>query len=290
MMGVAVLLTAAGCATPSPSGLDPEIKVLAETAHAAYQRGEIGRADVLYAKALQRAQLTDSRDEIVRNAYNLALCRMAAGRVPEARHLLIQARALAGERGHQAALVLLADAEALRLTGGAAESDLLARLAVDAGVDRDGLVQSWVLRGEAAYASGRLEDLARCLRKAESFAQATTPPALLARTDALAVELIKVKMLDGALAERLLAQAGHLRKAGQYKGMGVALVASAAAFEQDGRWAEAFDCRVRAALSLMAAGDTDRARQEAKAAMNLAGKTGNAGHRALADGLLNELK
>lgn len=290
MMGAAVLLMVSGCATPRPSGLDPEVKALAESALAAMQRGEVERADALYVKALQRARLTDSRDEIIRNAYNLALCRMTAGRVPEARSLLIQARVLTGDRGAQAALVMLADAEALRMAGSPAESDLLARQARDAGVDDAGRVQSWVLQGEAAHASGRLQDLARCLHKADAASGATTPPALLARKEALRIELIKAKLLEGNLAECQLDRAGHLRKAGQFKDMVAALTAAAAVFEQEGKSAEAFDCRIRAAQSLMADGNLAQARLEAKAAEELAGRTGNAGHKTLAGGLLHDLQ
>ena len=56
----------AGCSTPPPGRYDPEIKVSAEAAQAAFQRGEVARADALYVKALARARRESRSAEVSR--------------------------------------------------------------------------------------------------------------------------------------------------------------------------------------------------------------------------------
>lgn len=287
---VAVVMAVSGCSTPKPGSLDPEIKLFAMSAETAYQRGEVERAEGLYSKALQRARLSDNQPEIVRNFYNLALCRIALGKLGEARVLLAQAQALGGEKGPVAARILLAEAEVARLSGDLAESGRLAKQATAAGVDREGSVQASLLQGESAVAAGQMQDALESYRAAKSGASDRTAAGIMARLDELAVPLIRAQLLTGDVSVCQLNRAEWLKKAGQFQEMVTALDAAAHEYEVAGKWADAFDCRIRAAQSLLAAGKRESALVAAKSAADLAERTGSANHKTLAAGILNELK
>lgn len=285
-----VTLMLTGCSTPPPSHYDPVIKVAADGADASFQRGEVARADALYVKALARARLTDNRDEIVRNSYNLALCRMSLEQYGEARELLVQARLLAAERGAMAVHILLAESEVARRTGEVAACEQLARQALVAGADREGQVQAWLLQGESWYMAGQLQSASDCFRSASKLITRDTPPALRARLNELEAGLVQAGLLKGSIATLQVSRADWLKQAGQFNEMVKALQAAASAWEVDSQLSQAFDCRIRAALSLQAAGSRDRALIEATKAGELAGQTGNVNNKILATSLMNELK
>lgn len=285
-----ITLLLAGCSTPPPSHYDPVIKVAADGADASFKRGEVARADALYVKALARARLTDNRDEIVRNSYNLALCRMSLGQVDEARELLVQARLMAGERGAMAVRILLAESEVARLKGEVTACEPLARQALAAGADREGQVQAWLLQGESWYMAGQLQSASDCFRSASKQITRDTPPALRARLNELEAGLVQAGLLKGSIAMLQVSRADWLKQAGQFNEMVKALQAAASAWESESNWSQAFDCRIRAAQSLQAAGSRDRALTEAKKADELAGQTGNVNNKLLATSLVNELK
>jgi len=288
--GIFMVLLMAGCVT-SPSGkYDPEIQVSAEAAQAAFQRGEVSRADALYARALERARLTDNRDEIIRNTYNLSLCRMISGQLDEARHLLVQARMLASECGVMAARILLAESEVARLAGEGLNSEQLARQALAAGADREGKVQSWLLQGEAWFHEGNLQNSLNCMRSASKQITDETPATVQARLLDLETGLVQARLLPGSVALLQIRRAEWLKKAGQFHDMVKALQEAAKALEFESKWAEAFDCRIRVVQSLQASGDVKQALIEAKKADELAGQTGNVNNKILATSLLDELK
>ncbi|MEI6563804.1 MAG: hypothetical protein WCO42_05795 [bacterium] len=289
LIAILLALFLSGCSTPRGPGLDPEIKAFAEAAQSSYQRGEIERADAQYIKALQRARLTDNRGEIAINAYNLALCRMIEGNLSDARHLLLLARALSGESGVAVSRIMLAQSEAARLAGDGAASEDLARQAFAAGADREGRVQSWLLQGEAGFQAGRLQNALNCYRSAVANLTRKTPAALQARLTELAVGLVQARLMPGEVATLQMTRAGWLKQAGQFNDMVQAFVTAATAFEQASRWAEAFDCRIRAAQSLLAAGEKNPALVEVRKALELADRTGNITHKALAAGVMNDL-
>lgn len=279
-----------GCTTPPQRGYDPEIKAQAEAAHAALQRGEVPRAEALYGKALARAQRVDDREEIARNAYNLALCRMMAGQPGEARHLLAQARLLTPERGAMAVRIRLAESEAARLAGDGPNSEQSARQALAAGAGREERVQSWLLQGEAWFLMGQFQTALECYQAALKPVSRDTAPTLRARLDGLGAGLVQARLMPGSVAGLQRSRANWLKQAGQYGEMVAALQAAAVAWEGESNWAEAFDCRIRAAQSLQAAGDRQQALIEAGKAVEWSDKSGNVKNRALAETLLNGLK
>lgn len=286
---LAVVAVVSGCSTPKPSMLDPEIKQCADGANAAYRRGEVERADALYGKALQRARLSDNRVEISRNAYNLALCRMVEGKLDEAHGLLSQASELAGVKGQEATRIRLAESEVARLSGKADESGQLARQAVLAGADREGRVHALLLQSEAALVSGQVQGARDCYQASKSGVSGKTPALIQARLKAVAVRLVQAGVINGDIGALQLSRADWLKKAGQFKDMVSALDSAAQHFETIEKWAEAFDCRIRSAQSLLAAGNRNAAVQTARQAANLAERSGLAGQKALAAAVMAEL-
>ncbi len=280
----------AGCSTPRPSTLDPEIHLLAESASAAYQRGEVDRAGGLYHKALQRARLIDAQDEVARNAYNLALCRLAGGNLTEARSLLQQAGALSRDSGLETARIRLAEAEVARSSGDPAGCQKRAREALAAGVDHEGRVQALLLQGEAACGSGRLPSAVEFYQAARSLVTDRTPALLGVRLDDLAIRLTEAKALVADEAALHASRANGLKKAGQYTMMAAALASAAERYEQDSKWSDAFSCRIRAAQSLLAEGNRERATAMVRKAGELAERIGNAKYKALVAGLAADLK
>ncbi len=287
IFGLSVLVV--GCSTPKPSTLDPEIKGLSDGANAAYQRGEVERADALYEKALKRARLSDNRVEISRNAYNLALCRMVEGNLDEARGLLNQAEALAGVKGEEAVRIRLAESEVARLSGAASESAQLARQAVLAGADREGRVHALLLQSEAAFVSGQIQGARDFHKAAKSGVSGKTQALIQARLEAVAVGLVQAGVLVGDVGALQLSRADWLKKAGQFKDMVTALNDAAQQFEKMEKWAEAFDCRIRSAQSLLAAGNREAAVQAARQALDLAERSGLASQKALVAAVMKEL-
>jgi len=287
---LAAVVVVTGCATPEHSKLDPAIRTFADRAAAAYHAGDVKRADALWQKALQRAQLTDNRGEIVRNAYNLGLCRIASGRHADAEGLLKQAEALACGEGVELSRIILAQAELARTKGAAADSAKLAINAVAAGADREGQVQAKLLQGEAEYAGGRLQTALDCYKGAVSASSDHTAPQLMARMDELALRMVETQALPGDAAAILVSQAGWLKKAGQYKGMALTLARAADRYEKDSKWKQAFDCLIRAAQSLIGAEQRDQAKIILARASTLTDKTGNAADKALLSELMGKLK
>ncbi len=279
-----------GCSTPSTGKYDPEIKIAAETAQASFQRGEVSRAEMLYGKALARARLTDNREEIVRNAYNLGLCKLISGQLGDARHYLVQARMLACEKGLVTSRILLAESEVARLAGDGLDSAQLARQALSAGADREGQMQAWLLQGEASFRTGNLQSALDCQRRAAKQTSQKTPATLKARLLDLEANLVQVRVLSGSVAKLQISRAEWLKQAGQFNDMVKAFQAAALAFELESKWAEAFDCHFRVAQSLHAAGDIKQALAEAAKANELARQNGSEKQKTLATSLLDELK
>jgi tetratricopeptide (TPR) repeat protein len=291
-MVLAIAGGVSGCATSRPPALDPKIKQLSESASASYLRGEVDRAGVLYQQALQRARLIDARDDIARNAYNLALCRLAEGNLIEARGLLNQAEGLAHRQGHSAehSRILLAQAEVARLSGDASLSLKLAREAFPETVDREGRSQSFLLQGEAEISAGRTREALLLYTSARSSVTDRTPAMLCARLDELEVRLIQAQALTGHEAGRQVSRANWLKKAGQFKLMVSALESAAECYEKESKWEDAFSCRIRAAQSLLSDGKRDRAADMLRRAADLAARTGREKDKVLVAELMREVK
>ena len=279
-----------GCATPRLATLDPVIRNYADSARVAYERGMPARADELYALALERAKLVNAPNEVARNAYNLALCRMAEGRPVEARALLRPARLTLGHTGAELAQTYGADAEAARPEGRVAEATALAGKALACGPGPDGKVQAHLVLAEMAAETNDLETAVIHYRKADRKVSGSTPALLHARLEGLAARLIRGGMMEGDAALRLESRARWFKAAGQYRQMALSLRDAGDAFAVSERPEQAFDCFVRATQSLSAAGENELARETAKRANEVAERLTDADYAGRATILLEGVR
>lgn len=280
-MGAGALgLMIAGCGTVTLSTRDAGIRQYADSARAAYERRLPADAAALYAKAYDRARLLDLPEEAGRNAYNVALCRMALGQPADARRLLQQARILLdGTRG-ETARIDVAEAEAARAEGRANEAALLAGAALERGAAGDDRLQAELLLGELSADKGEGAAARRHYRQATGRVTGTTPAVLRARMEGLGARLVGMAAVKGDEAFFLERKAGWQRAAGQYGPMAESLDQAAAAHRKAGRPERAFECWARAAQSLAAGGNRELARQAAERAAQLTRELGDPSYAA----------
>ena len=279
---------AAGCGTPRVSSFDSRIKDWSETARVAYGEGNVARAAELYGMALERARLTDSRQEVGKTAYNLALCKAALGRDAEARLLLSQATAVLPPGSPEAGRARLAEAELDHAGGNEERAAATARDVLAGGADSDTRAQAYVLLAEAAW---RANDTASCAvewRKAAAELSKDSEPLVWARTDAVAAGLDRAEGRYVEAGGALERQAKWLGTAGQYREMAAALAEAAAAYQKGSDLKAAAGCALRAAQSLAANGDKGKAAVLARQAQDWADKAGDEPRRRQAGALLAE--
>jgi tetratricopeptide (TPR) repeat protein len=128
--------------------------------------------------------------------------------------------------------------------------------------------------------SGQVQGAREFHKAAKSAVSGKTPALIQARLEAVAVGLVQAGVLAGDVGALQLSRADWLKKAGQFKDMVSALDGAAQHFEKMEKWAEAFDCRIRSAQSLLAAGNRASAMGSARQALDLAERSGLAGQKA----------
>lgn len=261
----------AGCGTVRVATLDPVIRNYADNARSAYESGRTEKAAELYARAMERAGLIDSPEEVGRNAYNLALCQIAMGKPAEAQKWLRQAKLSFGNKpGPALAKVMVADAEAARLGGRSVEAVAQAQAALSHGAESAEKIQAELLLAEIALQQGDMKAGEKHYRKALYRVSKETTPPVRARLEGVAAQLIQSSAMKGDAAACLERRANWLKEAGDYTRMGESLKAAGAAYAVTGRAAAAFELLVRGAASLKAAGQTAQALDSAQQAAKLA--------------------
>ncbi len=261
LLCAAALLWQSGCATAGRQAADPEIIRLSQAAHAAYAAGLSSKAAALYSQALERSRLADAPGEAARNAYNLGLCRMAAGETAEALRLFQEACVLLEPESPGLDLVLAAGAEAAMRTGDCAAAQVMAGRAVALSHDRTARCQASLVMAEIAAGEGNWSAAKRSYATACAGGDEGMPPSLCARREAIAARLMAGGALQGDVAGALQRQAEYLRTAGLYREMAAALESAGDALRDSGRHEAAFGCYERAARSLHAGGDGKGARR-----------------------------
>lgn len=285
----AVCVAATGCGTAHVSLLDPDIRGMSEAARSAYNSGQVGRAAELYRSALERARLTDSRGEVARTAYNLALCRLAMGRADDARQLLVQAEALLPGDSEEAARVTMAFAEAAAAMERFDEAAAAVRRITSGKADGETEVQAHLLLAEMARRSGDQAACAsECERAASGLAKSANP-FLHARSDAIDAWLASKAGRHVEAGRELESQAGWLGRGGRYAAMAGVLAEAAEAFEAGGELVPAADCRLRAVQSMVAQGDKASAVALLRRTVEFTRKSGDDRHRRQAEALMAEL-
>lgn len=264
---VAVALVA-GCASDRVQGpgVDAEVRELAATAATAFQRGDVPRATELYGRALERARRVGDAQETARNAYNLALCRLASGDVDATHALLVQARGLLPARGKVTARTWLADAEAALRAGDPDGARRFATRALEVGADREGCAQARLVLASPGGSAPGPEETAQLLAQARKDLGRSDAPALHARIEGLAASLALASGDVPGAAGALERQARWLSAAGDYGAMAEVLLGAGTHYRAAGRPGDAYPCLMRAAASFKAL----RAKARAAAAASLA--------------------
>lgn len=269
---VAGVLAGAGCASSRGRGVavDAEIKDMAGSAAVAYARGETARAAALYERALARARLVDATDEVSRNAYNLALCRMAQGRIDEARGLLMQARVLMPVRGADTARAWVAEAEAAQRQGRLDEVAGLLQHSMDAGADAAGRAQVHLMLSSSACSASNWPAAREALGSARRDLRRIEAPELEARAEGIAAQLALTDGNVAGAAAALERQAGWLKSGGRFDEMAATLAMAGESYRTAGLTRQAYPCLMRAAAGLKALGRHQAAASAVQGALTVA--------------------
>jgi len=270
--------------------VDAVLHDLAGSARASYDQGDIDRAGELYERALDRARLVGDTGEAARNAYNLALCRLARGRATDARALLAEARVGLPSRGAEAARVLLAEAEAARQEGKADDARLLAERALASGADRAGRGQAHLDLADLACGSNDVVSAKRLLSAAEKDLGPSGAPVLQARAAGVAARLAETAGDALAVAVAREREAEWLRQAGNHQAMAIALAAAGESYRKAGQPRKAFPCLWRAAASLKGGGAMTQAGTAAASAVEAAREAGDKDWVTAAEALVTEVR
>lgn len=289
LLAGAVALAGCTSAKVGPPAVDTVVHDLAGDALASYEQGDIDRADQLYERALERARLVGDLHETARNAYNLALCRLARGRTAEARALLAEARAGVPPQGAEAARLWLAEVQAAQHDGKLEEARQDAQRALDAGADRAGRAQARLELAGMACDSNDVATARLMLAAAAGDLGSSSMPMLHARAARVAA---RVAEHDGDAAASAVARergAEWLRQAGDFRAMAQELAAAGDAYRMAGQPRNAFPCLLRAAASFKAGGAPAQARAAATGAEAAARDAEEKAWMAAAEALLAEI-
>lgn len=261
---LALALLLAGCGGPR-SATGPAVKRdayyhrMITSGHAAFERGDIGRAAELYENAWVRARMMDRPAEIGASAYNLALCRIALGNMESGRDLLREARAELRRAGESGVDTLIAEAEVERRLGDQEAAWTLTDEVLEA-LDRLRArafrVQTHSLRVLIALDRGDPETATKELALAEREVRRDTAPRLNAR---LAESRGRLRLAEGRVLQAAQAfdeETLFYRDEGRYPDMARAMVRAAAAYQEGGDVWMAVDRFYRAARHYAASGET----------------------------------
>ncbi len=263
-----VIIAMTGCRGPSVTH-DPKIPDevydrLTVSARAAFQRGDIERADELYLQALNRARVMDRPSEIGASAYHLAICRIAAGEVASGIELLQKADNALKDFVDDRIPVLIASAEAYRMINNRSAAtnyldealNMLGRRRA-----RPLRVQIHTLQAMIAIEEGRVQDAERALARAGDNMESDMPLRMHARI----AEIEGLLYMRGgdylSAAAAFDREANLYRDAAIFKDMVRARTRSAQASSRAGEYMAAAENYFRAARSQFANGYTDAAQR-----------------------------
>jgi tetratricopeptide (TPR) repeat protein len=226
------------------------------------------------AEALAKARQADDMQAVAKDAYNLAVCKLAVGRTDEAEVLNTEARVACRSAGLSPASTYLLESELARLRRDFETAGKLARSAIDLidGDDKETKVEARIMLA-TIYLNAGDTDLARDeIKRAKKLSKKLDQPQYSA---AIAGILGGIALREGdqeAAAQAFAGQAGWLRKAGEFGSMATALRQVGDIYSNIDMQASAAEYYYRAAMSLVAQGR----RQSAAKLLEQARKAGEA--------------
>ncbi len=248
-----------GCSSPhagngrSDEVLDAYHNRMMTSAHAAFARGDIGRAAELYERAWTRARLADRPVAIGASAYNLALCRIALGETTAVPELLAEAVLELQRAGEATFDVRLVQAEHRRATGDAEGAWAITEDLLDDGPPRAMRVQTLALRALLALEMDEVEAAREEWQQAERQGRRVRDERLAARLAEIEGYLAQAEDEVDVAAAAFDREALHYRNIGRYADMARALARAADAWMVAGEPDKMLDRSYRAARHFAAA-------------------------------------
>jgi hypothetical protein len=269
-----VLLFASGCGTPPTiHRVDAELDRNAAAAKSAYAAGALTNADIFYAKALNRARLTDQGADIARMAYNLAACRAQEQKYTEALKLLDEARFESEQAGLSMPEIQLLRAEILLRLEQTDEAAAVANAGIKTSEkqkDKPATLQFNLFLAELACDRNDAEQALKELDKIDQQTLAEAPLIIRAKATAARGRALLIKKQFSEAAGCFDNAAALYRQAQRYADMAVALDNAGNAYATGMKRPEALNRYYRAARSLLACGDKTKGQDALNKAKTLA--------------------
>jgi phospholipid/cholesterol/gamma-HCH transport system substrate-binding protein len=228
-------------------------------------------------KSLNAARLADDTSVISREAYNLAVCRLASGEIDKAAALNTEARLACRTSGHSAASTYLLEAELSRLVH---EFDSAAKLVNQAvGLlgknDKETKVEASIMLAAIYLDSGDIKGAAAELKNAEKLNKKLKLPQYSAAIFGLRAGIALRESRQEDAASYFASQATQLRKTGDFSSMTTALRQAADIYNNIGMQASAAEFYYRSSVSLKAQNKKARAAKTLKLAATAAEASGD---------------
>ena len=276
------------CAGPGPQPSEPAddtvVVQASSAARLAYELGDYSKAQMLYRRALTRAQAINDAALAADAAYNLALSEIALQHYEAADQLLRQSEYDAARASSDTTDIRLLRAKVAYLRERLPEAIALANEVVASKASRHLRVQAKVLRGQIFCDTG---DLPSAKLAAASKPELT--PSVRADVEKLRGTIARLTGNTEAAARFFDAESELLRSAHRYRDMGKAFARAGEAYLAAGRPALAADSFFIAARALGGQGDFTTARTLAESSLAAASKAGDDEARARAQLLLEEI-
>ncbi len=295
-LSATLLGVCASCAAPGTQHIesagDSQAVQASSAARLAYERGDYSQAQVLYRRALARAQAINSADMAADAAYNLALSEIGLQRYEAADQLLRQAEYDAIRARSDTLDIRLLRAKVAYLRERLPEAIALANEVIASKAAFNLRLQARILRGQVScdvgdLASARSESAS--IEALVSSSSAELTPSIRADVAKLEGTIARLEGKMDVAAGRFDAEAELLRNAHRYRDMSHALARAAAAYVSAGRPALAADRLFLAARSLSEQGDVGAAKALLASSLSAAEKAGDEDARTRAQLLLEKI-
>ncbi len=228
-----------------------------------------------YEKNLSAARAADNSPEIIKNAYNLAVCMMAEGSYAQAKALLSEMRLESERSGNYKAQVLLLEAELSYLEKNIDQAfDFIgSAMKITDKSDKTLWTLCRLLKARLYCEKNKKDETSAQLKEIQSYLK-KAPPSMKAMNAHIAGRILMMQNMPLDAASLFDLEADIFKNAESYYNMAAALVSAASIYEQIGKYNLAADRFFRAGRSLASHGHVEPARKALSLALSAAEKTG----------------